>query len=153
MIPSANLGCGGKQKISTIRNQTLIICCAQSSSSSIQSTHMTKRNNAQFFFHFLENFPGRNFNFHNILHCIMFFLFSCFDISLCWGIVIIRTKLLSNMVLFAAFVTASFHPQPSASNIISAVSYCLLTTEAWFNPRPVRVGFVVDRVAMRQVFL
>jgi len=75
------------------------------------------------------------------------------NISLCCDIVIIRTELLSNMVLFAAFVAASFHPSPSASSIISAVSHCLLNTEAWFNPRPVHVGFVVDRVALRQVFL
>jgi len=57
------------------------------------------------------------------------------------------------MVLFAAFVAASFHPPPSASSVISAVSHCLLTTEAWSNARQVHVGFVVDRVAMRQVFL
>jgi len=74
-------------------------------------------------------------------------------ISLCCGIVIVRTKFLSNMVLFVAFVTASFYPPSSASSINSAVSHCLLTMEAWFNPRPVHVGFVVDRVAMRQVFL
>jgi hypothetical protein len=56
------------------------------------------------------------------------------------------------MVLFAAFVAASFHPPPSASSIISAVSHCLLNMEAWFNPSPVHVGFVVYRVAMRQFF-
>jgi len=74
------------------------------------------------------------------------------NISLCCDIVTIRTKLLSNKVLFAAFVVDSFHPPPSASSIISAVSHCLLNMEAWFNPRPVHVGFVVDRVAMKQVF-
>jgi len=75
------------------------------------------------------------------------------NVSLCRDIVIIITELFSNMVLFAAFLATSFHPPPSASSIISAVSHCLPNTEAWFNPRPVHVGFVVDRVAMRQVYL
>jgi hypothetical protein len=53
--------------------------------------------------------------------------------------------LFSNIVLFPAFVAASVLLPPTASSIISAVSHCLLTMEAWFNPRPVHVGFVVDR--------
>ena len=74
------------------------------------------------------------------------------NVSLCCGTVVVGTKLLFSMVLFLAFVTASSHPPPTVSSIISAVSYSLLITEAWFNPRPVHVGFVVDRVALRQDF-
>jgi hypothetical protein len=57
------------------------------------------------------------------------------------------------MVLFASFVAASFHPPLTASIIISAVSHCLLTMEAWFNPMPVRMWDLLWTEWQRDRFL